>query len=85
MIIKDKTNEYYEKQKAIFGITGDIYVINGHLVESLEIHKLYILQHDEGSTAETIEEAEQERIEFDNYLREEAMKRALESEDFIDE
>ena len=68
MIIKDKTNEYYEKQKKVFGITGDIYVINGHLVESLESHKLYMLQHNEVSTAETIEQAEQERIEFDARL-----------------
>jgi len=76
MIIKDKTNKYYEKQKKTFGITGDIYVINNHLVESLESHKLYMLQHNEVSTATTIEQAEQERIELDERLKQEAIEQA---------
>jgi len=80
MIIKDKTNLKVEKDKAVFGITGDVYLVN-HCMESLESHKLYMQQNGEISNATTIEEAEQERIETDEMLRQIAMEKAKEMED----
>lgn len=79
MIIKDKTNQKVEKDKKVFGITGDVYLVN-HCMESLESHKVYMQQNGEISKAETIEQAELERIELDERLRQEAIARAEEQE-----
>lgn len=59
MIIKDKTDPQIEKLKAKAHITGDVYLINGHLLESLESHNRTF-----GCGCETIEEAEQHRLEI---------------------
>lgn len=75
MIIKDKTNLKAEKDKKIFGITGDVYLVN-HCMESLESHKIYMQQNGKVSKAKTIEQAEQERILLDERLRQEAIERA---------
>lgn len=59
MIVKDKTDVKTEDHKQQLGLTGDVYVV-GHFIENLESHKRLIPQ----STATTIEEAEQERLEY---------------------
>lgn len=59
MIFRDKTNPYIEKQKAIFGLSGDVYVVN-HQMESLESHKKLI----PNSKATTIDYTEKEYIQF---------------------
>jgi hypothetical protein len=82
MIIKDKTNLKVEKDKAVFGITGDVYLVN-HCMESLESHKVYMQQNGEISNATTIEEAEQERIEIDERLRQLALERAEQEEEMV--
>jgi hypothetical protein len=77
MIIKNNTIAKIEKDKKVFGISGDVYLVN-HCMESLESHKIYMQQNGEISKAETIEQAEQERIEIDERLRQEALERAKE-------
>ena len=64
MIVKDKTNPEIERLKAKAHITGDCYLINGHLLESLESHNRTFR-----SSCQTIEEAEAERLHL---LEEEA-------------
>ena len=59
MIIKENTNPQIEKLKAQAGLTGDCYLINGHLLESLESHNRTFHKN-----AETIEEAEAERLQI---------------------
>ena len=61
MIIKDKTNPNIERHKQRLGLTGDVYIVNDLFIESLESHKVLIPT----STATTIEEAEQERIQYE--------------------
>lgn len=67
MIIKDNTNPEIERLKAKAHITGDCYLINGHLLESLESHNRTF-----GLNAETIEEAEQQRLDLIAQAEEEA-------------
>lgn len=80
MIYKDGTDEVIERRKARLGISGDVYVYNDHFIESLETHKKLIPT----STATTIEEALQEREEYEAELErkraEEAAERAAAEE-----
>ena len=61
MVIQDKTNEQIERHKAKLGLTGDVYLVNGHLLESLESHKRLFPE----SNAKTIFEAETERVAYE--------------------
>lgn len=61
MIIKDHTDSAVERHKQRLRLTGDVYLIKGVLIESLESHKRLIST----STATTIEEAEAERIAYE--------------------
>ena len=61
MIIKDGTNSNIEQHKQKLGVTGDVYLVNGHLMESLASHRRLFPD----STATTIEQAEAERIAFE--------------------
>ena len=67
MIIKDHTNPEIERLKAKAHITGDCYLINGHLLESLESHNRTF-----GLNAKTIEEAEEQRLAIIVQAEEEA-------------
>lgn len=67
MIIKDHTNPEIERLKAKAHITGDCYLINGHLLESLESHNRTF-----GLNAQTIEEAERQRLDLIAKAEEEA-------------
>lgn len=58
MIVKDKTDPIVEEHKKRLGLTGDVYIVEGHFIENLESHK----RLDPSSKATTIEEAEQERL-----------------------
>lgn len=77
MIVKENTNPQIEKLKAQAGLTGDCYLINGHLLESLESHNRTFGKH-----AETIEEAEAERLQIIADEEEQARLRALEEDEF---
>ena len=66
MIIKDHTDSAVERHKQRLRLTGDVYLINGVQLESLESHKRLIPT----STATTIEEAEAERIAYELELEE---------------
>ena len=61
MIIKDKTDSNIERHKQHLGLTGDVYLVDGIFMESLESHKVLIPE----SKATTIEEAYEERIAFE--------------------
>ena len=80
MIVKDKTNPEIERLKAKAHITGDCYLINGHLLESLESHNRTF-----GLNAKTIEEAERQRLDLIAQAEEEARLRALEEEEELPE
>lgn len=58
MIIKDGTNANIEKHKQKLGLTGDVYLVNDHFMESLASHRRLFPD----STATTIEDAMAERI-----------------------
>lgn len=75
MIVKDKTNPEIERLKAKAQITGDCYLINGHLLESLESHNRTF-----GLNAKTIEEAEQQRLDLIAKAKEEIRLRAKKEE-----
>ena len=57
MIIKQNTDPTIEQLKAKAHITGDVYLINGHLMESLDSHNRTF-----GCDCHTIEEAETHRL-----------------------
>lgn len=61
MIVLNNTDGKIEYHKSKLGLTGDVYVFDGHKIESLESHKRLL----PNSTATTIEEAEQERIAYE--------------------
>lgn len=61
MIIRDKTDEIIERRKTHLGLSGDVYIWNGHFIESLDSHKVLIPD----STAQTIEEAYDERVAYE--------------------
>lgn len=64
MVIKDNTNPAIERHKERLGLKGDVYIVDGYFIESLETHKQLL----PASTATTIEEAEQERIAYEETL-----------------
>lgn len=70
MIIKDKTNIKAEVIKATLGLSGDIYIDENHHIESLESHKRLLASYGITSQANTIEEAESEREQFEIDLSE---------------
>lgn len=74
MIYKNNTNADIERHKARLGLTGDVYLIKGVLIESLASHKRLIPE----STATTIEEAEAERIAYEEALEEKRRQEAQE-------
>ena len=57
MIIRNETDQRIERLKRKAHITGDCYLINWHLLESLESHNRTF-----HSSCQTIEEAEAERL-----------------------
>ena len=65
MIYKNGSNAKIEEFKLRIGLTGDVYLIHSHLMESLESHKRLF----PNSTATTIEEAEGERYAYEEQLR----------------
>ncbi len=72
MIIPNGTDPNIEKHKQKLGLSGDAYLLDGHLLETLESHKRLF----PGSKATTIQEAEAERVAFEE---EQARIRAEES------
>lgn len=80
MIIRDKTDEIIERRKTRLGLSGDVYIWNGHFIESLGSHKVLIPD----STAQTIEEAYEERVAYEEEQerrRAEEAARAAEAEE----
>jgi len=63
MIYKNGSNAVIERHKTLLGLTGDVYRV-GHFLESLTSHKQLISD----SKAETIEDAEVERVEYEAKL-----------------
>lgn len=60
-IIKNNTNEKIEYHKQKLGLSGDVYIVNEHLMESLESHKKLFPE----SQAQNIYEAQAERIAYE--------------------
>lgn len=75
MIIVHGTNQQIENLKARAGISGDVYLINDHLMESLESHKRLF----SNSTARTIQEAEFEREAYELAFAEELARQQEEA------
>lgn len=69
-IIRDGTNQQIENFKAALGIRGDVYVDIHNHIASLESHRVLMAMYSYPSTATTIEEAEVERLAFDEWLEE---------------
>lgn len=67
MIIKDGTDPVIEKRKRRLGLQGDVYILEdgSNRIEDLAGHKRLLNAMGVVSTAETIEEAEIERIAFE--------------------
>ena len=61
MIVLDKTDSVMERRKQRLGLSGDVYIFGGHFIESLESHKRLVAD----STAQTIEEAYDERVAYE--------------------
>lgn len=61
MIVKNGTDAGIEERKAAFGLEGDVYIYEGHFIEDMAGHRRLIPE----STASTIEEAYQERVEYE--------------------
>lgn len=76
MIIKNGTNSNIEQHKQKLGLTGDVYLVNGHLLESLESHRRLFPD----STATTIEQAESERITFEQEQERIRLEQAAQAE-----
>ena len=82
MIIRDKTDEIIEQRKMRLGLSGDVYIWNGHFIESLDSHKVLIPD----SIAQTIEEAYDERVAYEEEQerrRAEEAARAAEAEEIV--
>lgn len=75
MIIANGTNQQIERLKERAGISGDVYLINDHLMESLESHKRLFPD----STATTIQEAEAERVAYEIAFAEELARQQEEA------
>lgn len=65
MIIYDGTNPTIEKHKAKLGITGDVYLVDGHFMESLESHKKMF----PNTEVTNISQAEAERVIYEQEQR----------------
>lgn len=76
MIIKTGTNSNIEQHKQKLGVTGDVYLVNGHLMESLASHRRLFPD----STATTIEQAEAERIAFEQEQERIRLEQAAQAE-----
>ena len=61
MIIKNGTDAAIEERKRRLNLEGDVYIYEGHFIESLESHRRLVPD----STASTIEEAYDERVEYE--------------------
>lgn len=76
MIIKNGTNANIEKHKQKLGLTGDVYLVNDHFMESLESHHRLF----PGSTATTIEDAMAERIAYEQEQERIRLEQAAQAE-----
>ena len=76
MIIKDGTNSNIEQHKQKLGVTGDVYLVNGHLMESLASHRRLFPD----STATTIEDAMAERIAYEQEQERIRLEQAAQAE-----
>lgn len=76
MIIKNGTNANIEKHKQKLGLTGDVYLINDHFMESLESHRRLFPD----STATTIEDAMTERIAYEQEQERIRLEQAAQAE-----
>lgn len=76
MIIKDGTNANIEKHKQKLGLTGDVYLVNDHFMESLASHRRLFLE----STATTIEQALAERIAYEQEQERIRLEQAAQAE-----
>ena len=76
MIIKNGTNSNIEQHKQKLGLTGDVYLVNGHLLESLESHHRLFPD----STATTIEDAMAERIAYEQEQERIRLEQAAQAE-----
>ena len=68
MIIRDGTNPKIEEIKETLGISGDVYIDDANHIESLYSHIRLMTDYNYPSTATTIEEAEIERIAFEEEM-----------------
>ena len=78
MIIPDGTNPKVEQFKEELGISGDVYIDDGQHIESLYSHNRLLTSYGVTPMATTIEEAEMERVRFEEYLA--AQRAAKENE-----
>lgn len=76
MIIKNGTNANVEKHKQKLGLTGDVYLVNDHFIESLESHRRLFPD----STATTIEDAMAERIAYEQEQERIRLEQAAQAE-----
>lgn len=76
MIIKDGTNANIEKHKQKLGLTGDVYLVNDHFMESLASHRRLFPD----STATTIEDAMAERIAYEQEQERIRLEQAAQAE-----
>lgn len=76
MIIKNGTNANIEKHKQKLGLTGDVYLVNDHFMESLESHRRLF----PSSTATTIEDAMAERIAYEQEQERIRLEQAAQAE-----
>lgn len=76
MIIKNGTNANIEKHKQKLGLTGDVYLVNDHLMESLASHRRLFPD----STATTIEDAMTERIAYEQEQERIRLEQAAQAE-----
>lgn len=77
MIVKNGTDAVIEERKRRLNLEGDVYIYEGHFIESLESHRLLIPD----SVASTIEEAYDERVEYEARRAAELAAAAAASED----
>ena len=77
MIVKNGTDAVIEERKRRLNLEGDVYIYEGHFIESLESHRLLIPD----SVASIIEEAYDERVEYEARRAAELSAAAAASED----
>lgn len=76
MIIRNGTNANIERHKSKLGLSGDVYLVDNHLMESLESHRRLFPD----STASTIEQAESERIAYEQSQAQLRLEQAQQAE-----